>query len=291
MRIKARELVFLLVFSLVALTVSSQSLTVDHSDLPQAERLPKADKGRFFVRLITLESGSSPLFIAYLKDCYLPVWQELRSTGIVSSLSVFELSINDSMTTSTSKGEYLVLTELSSPAKPNDLIDAEKASECSFSRDIPGFSVLRSTYMSCTPNACFGMPDPAYKNGGSQLRYLVELIGVEDTPVSLAKYRELVSKFFGPANGVLVEKGMIHCFVALENIEVLTTSPGVVPWNQVHISDEWEANSELDWDSIYVELFRSEFSCELDSVWAEIPPTDNVRVYSQGRLIPQLCVR
>jgi hypothetical protein len=257
----------------------------------EEERAPQACTASFVARLISVESGPSASLITYLSDCYLPVWKQLRADNVLSSVTVFELSYYDSTVAQTSVCDYLILAELGSDTTPAGLSDAEASTACPGPQDAPRFTVVRSAYMSCTPNSCYGMPEPSHQDGGNQLEYLVEFIGVEDTPNLLAKYRHLMSEYFGPANGVLVESGMLHCFVALENTQVLEDSPGAMPWNQIHISDDWDAGGGVDWDSVYVEVFRSALSCDLDSVWAELPPTDDSRHDSRGRLIPELCVR
>jgi hypothetical protein len=135
------------------------------------------------------------------------------------------------------------------------------------------------------------MPEPSYVDAESGIIFLVELIGVEETPHSLAKYREIMSQYVGPANGILVEKGVMHCFVALENVDLISSTPNAIPWNQVHISDDWDEGGDIDWDSVYDDLFRSEFSCDQDSIWAKLPPIDKASADYHGRLIPKLCVR
>lgn len=230
-------------------------------------------------------------FVTHLRECYLPVWNRLHDDGGVTAVSVFELSYHDSSPSDTSARDYLVLAELGSLATPDDLVESEKVSACPGRQDTPRFSVLRSALMSCTPNSCHGTPEPAYPDAVTGIDFLVELIGVENTPSALAKYREIMSKYAGPANGILVERGLLHCFVALENIELLHDTPGAVPWNQIHISDDWSEGGKVDWESVYEELFRSEFSRDLDSVWAELPPTDKTRADYRGRLVSNLCVR
>jgi hypothetical protein len=48
------------------------------------------------------------------------------------------------------------------------------------------------------------------EDAATGIDYLVEFIGVEDIPSALAKYREIMTKYAGPANGILVERGMLH---------------------------------------------------------------------------------
>jgi hypothetical protein len=257
----------------------------------QASTSPDAFEGNSVARVVSLEPDMDEVFVAHLRDCYLPVWHQLRSDEAVSSVSVFKLSPADSATMAGPARNYLLLAELGPQAKPDDLFAAEKASGCLEGPASTSFAVLRSVHMACTPNFCYAMPEPAYRDAPSGIDYLIEFIGVEATPDHLAKYRELVSTYFGPANGVLVERGMLHCFIALEAAEVLFEVPGALQWNQVHISDDWDEGGEIDWYSVYVDLFRSQFSCDLDSVWAELPPTGERRADYSGRLIPELSVR
>jgi hypothetical protein len=230
-------------------------------------------------------------FTTHLQECYLPSWNRLRDAGVVATVSVFELNHYDSTATNTAAQDFLVLAGLSQESEPNDLFDAEKSSACAGHPDAPGFSVRRSALMQCTSNSCHGSPEPTYEDAASGVDFLVEFIGVEETRPALAKYQEIVSKYAGPANGILVERGMLHCFVALENVAILSDTPGAVPWNQLHISDDWDESGQVDWNSVYTELFRNELAVDLDSVWAEIPRTDDTRADYHGKLIPMLGVR
>lgn len=291
MTIGIRQIFCLLLACSFALAACASNPTREQVEGPRTSSSNQALENRFVARLISIEPGKRAEFIAHLGDCYLPVWNRLRDKGVLTTVSVFELNHYNSTTKNTSARDYLVLAQLGSQVKPEDLMDAEKASASLGSQDLLTFSVLRTAFMSCTPNSCHGMPEPAYQDALCGIDFLIEFIGVEETPAALAKYREIVSKYAGPANGILVDRGMLHCFVALENIEVLYDTHGAVPWNQIHISDDWDVGGEVDWHSIYEEIFRSEFSCDLDSVWAELPPTDKTRADYHGRLIPKLCVR
>jgi len=135
------------------------------------------------------------------------------------------------------------------------------------------------------------MPELTYQDEPEGIDFLVEFIGVEDSPLLLEKYRNLMSRFFGPANGILVEQGTLHAFIALETSAVLSEVNGVPAWNQLHISDDWDVSEEVDWEAVYSELFRREFSCELDAVWDELPPVHERPINYCGRLVPSLVVR
>jgi hypothetical protein len=291
MRIRERLTVFLLLAILLSIIAVGSSASGDrHADSQKPSSSGKS-AGDYFARVLSIEADSAAMFHQAVHECYLPVWKPLRGDGIVFSVSVFELVPYDSTTADPSAKEYLILAGLDSGAAPDDLLDAEQILPCPGHRRISASAVLRSALMSCTPNSCHGMPEPFYPDAESGIVFLVELIGVEETPHARAKYRELMVKFFGPANGILVERGMLHCFVALENVDLLSSTPNAVPWNQIHISDDWDAGGDVDWDSVYTDLFHSEFSCDLDSVWSELPPTDETYADYHARLIPELCVR
>ena len=97
--------------------------------------------------------------------------------------------------------------------------------------------------------------------------------------------------YFGPANGALVKEGILHCFIALETTGVLHETTEAPGWNQLHVSDDWNVAKDVDWDTIYSDLFRREFSRELDSVLAEFPPFGEHCTEYIGKLVPDLCVR
>ena len=291
MRIRTR----LSLFWILAISISTLATVSSSNGDRQAgsgqPMSPEASAGDYFARVMSIEADSAATFHQAGHECYLPIWKRLRGDGIISSVSVFELIPYDSTTTDPSAKEYLILAGLDSGSNPDDLLDAERVSPCPDHLRIPVSAISRSALLTCTPNSCHGVPEPTYPGAESGIVYLVELIGVEETPEARAKYRGLMSRFFGPANGILVERGMLHCFVAFESVALLSSTPDAVPWNQIHISDDWDAGGDVDWDSVYADLFRSEFSCDLDSVWSELPPTDETYADYHARLIPELCVR
>jgi hypothetical protein len=135
------------------------------------------------------------------------------------------------------------------------------------------------------------MPEPTYRDAPDGIDFLIEFIGVDDSPLFLRTYRELMSNYFGPANGSLVERGTLRSFVAFETTAVLAEMSGVPAWNQIHISDDWEVDPAVDWDAVYSDVFRREFARELDDVWAELPPVRDRPINYRGRLIQELTVR
>jgi hypothetical protein len=99
-----------------------------------------------------------------------------------------------------------------------------------------------------------------------------------------------MGEYIGPANGIIWSKGLLHCFNALETQKVLFEAPGVENWNQIHISDHWDENPSLNWDSVCVQIFQEEFSADLDSVWNELPSTTDGG-NCRGHLIPNVYIR
>jgi hypothetical protein len=184
-----------------------------------------------------------------------------------------------------------MIAKIESDASLADFSAAEQAATCPGKSDAILRSVVREEHMVCTRNSCFGSPEPAYPDAPTGIDYLIEFIAVENISSSLTKYHDLMSNYFGPANGLLVERGMLHCFVALETTANEIGVDELVPWNQLHVSDHWDESDGIDWDTVYEDLFRQEFSCELDDLWSELPPIRDVSSEYRGRLVPDLCVR
>ena len=257
-----------LLISLLGVLAYTSCAAQRNTPAKPASNKPRAFNSDLIARLYSVQPEKDDAFVAHLHDCYMPVWQELRAEHVISSINVFELHQIESTTPETPAWRFLLLAQLDSRAKPGDLLDAETASGCQKSPGSPLFKVLRVEQMSCTPNSCYKMPEPAYRDAPAGIEFLIEFIGVENSLSFLTKYRDLMRTYFGPANGMLVEQGILHSFVALETTEVLFEAPGVPAWNQLHISDDWDVGDKVDWDAVYSELFRREFSRELDDVSA-----------------------
>ncbi len=256
-----------------------------------AAALPESSHGDFFIRLVSVRPDMEQQFIDFVRECNVPLWKELRSKGVLSNASVFELFEMESVLHEGQPWSFLLIAELGPRTSLDELFAATPDPTCQQQSEGSAFTILSEQRLSCTPNSCYGSPEPSYVDAEAGIDYLIEFIGVEDTPASLTKYHDLMANYFGPANGLLVARGMLHCFVALETTATLFEIPGVPVWNQIHISDHWDIGVDVDWDAVYVDLFRNEFSRELDDVWSELPPIQGPRTDFRGRLVPDLCVR
>jgi hypothetical protein len=252
---------------------------------------PKGPEGSFIARLYGVRPGMSAAFTSHLRDCCLPLWRKLRAESVVSAVSVFELLPDDPAAPVTSPRRFILVAELNPGTRSRDFHDAEEASCCLGPSDSSLYTVLLEERMACTPRSCHGELASSYADAPRGIDYLIEFIAVEESAASLNQYRNLMMDYFGPVNGHLVREGMMHCFIALEATEILSETPGVTRWNQLHISDGWDVAEGVDWDAVYPEVFRSEFGCELDSLWDELPPLREGPAERTGRLVPSLCVR
>lgn len=275
----------------IALTICASCNPSEETAPMPTNPAPEAFEGDFTIRLVSVQPGLEGQFIDFVRNCSVPQWKELRSNDIVSTINVFELSQSEPTVSDAQPWSFLLLAELGSQSSPDGPFPSNPDPACQQQPGGPLFTVLREESLSCTPNSCYSMPELSYADAESGIDYLIEFIRVEETPASLTKYRDLMSTYFGPANGLLVERGVLHCFVGLETTEVLSEIPGVPVWSQIHVSDHWDVNNELDWDAIYGDLFRNEFSREMDDVWSEVPHFPGPRLDFRGRLIPDLRVR
>jgi hypothetical protein len=251
-----------------------------------------AHQGGFLAQVFATEPEQEQEFVENLVECALPVWNELRDAGVLASVDLFALSEEEGRTFAVSPPwRYLMIAQLEPDASVVDFSSAERAATCLGVSDVASHVVVREEHLACTRNSCFGAPQLTYPDAPTGIDYLIEFIAVENTSTSLTKYHDLMADFIGPANGILVERGMLHCFVALETTANEIGEHEVVPWNQLHISDHWDEGGDLDWDAVYEDLFREEFSRELDDVWSELPPTRDSSTEYRGRLVLDLCVR
>lgn len=253
--------------------------------------LTEVPLGGCVVRIFAVEPDQGENFIEHLQEWAVPVWTDLEAAGLVSSVDLFELSEMETTFPVSPPWRYVMFASLGPDASVEDFRVAEQASNSHAGSNSPAHTVLREEHMECTPNSCFGRPEPTYPDAPSGIDYLIEFIAVENTTASLSKYHDLMSRYFGPANGLLVERKMLRCFVALELTETEIGDHEVVPWNQVHVSDHWDEGGDVDWDVVYQDLFRDAFSRKLDDVWAEVPPIRKTSTEYRARLVPDLCVR
>jgi hypothetical protein len=275
----------------LALVIQMSCAVGDETNPERVTTRTPISHGEFVVRVVSVEQTKAEEFTAHARECFVPVWQGLQSTDAVSRIDVFELSEMESTFPVAPPWRFLVIAELGPRGAADDLIANESSSGCGRAPDESLFTIVREERMTCTPNSCFARPEPSYPDAASGIDYLIEFIAVEHVPASLAKYRDLMSRYIGPANGILVERGLLHCFIALEMTETWVGTREGPAWNQVHVSDHWDEGDDVDWGAVYEELLHAEFSVELDDVWAEIPPIREISTEYRGRLVRDLCVR
>ena len=125
----------------------------------------------------------------------------------------------------------------------------------------------------------------------NEIEFLIEFIAVKDSAQFLEKFHDLMKVYFGPMNGVLIREGKLYNLYMLETKEVVYQANNSMIWNQIHLSGDFPEFINVDWDSLYTDLSRKVFSCELDSVWALLPPRLNTSLNCKGKLIKQLHVK
>ena len=227
-------------------------------------------------------------FISHLQNQYLPIWRKLKDENILYELSVFKLTKIDSTTADRHLCNYLILAQLCSGVKARDFLKVENLTTNPVANDSSLFQILRTEELNCVPNAYF----PALSSESTaEIDFLVEFIAVKDSAQFLKEYHDLMNVYFGPINGVLVKEGKLYNIYMMETMEVVFQMDDRLTWNQIHLSGDFPEYKDLDWDSLYTDSFIWIFSCELDSVWALMPPTLNTSFDCEGRLIKRLHVK
>ena len=246
----------------------------------------KTDTQNIFIsHVIYTPEATVHKFISHLQNEQLPVWRKLRSESIIDELSVFRLAQLDSTTTDSLPCNYLILTHLRTGVNARDFLKKENFIMRS---DSSLFKLLRTEVLNCVPNAYFPALHP---ENSDKIEFLVEFIAVKDSAQFLKKFHDLMDIYFGPANGLLVQEGKLYNLYMMETKEVVYQADNRMAWNQIHLSGDFPEFINVDWDSLYTDLFRREFSCELDSVWALLPPRLNTSINCKGELISQLSIK
>jgi hypothetical protein len=281
------SLVKLLVFIFLQLlcTFCSEGKNDNNSEIT----LKGTETNNIFVsHLFYVPETAENEFIRLLQNQYLPIWHKLKNENIIYELSVFKLTKIDSTTTDGHLCNYLVLAELCQGIKSGDFLNAAKFNAGSLSDVNPIFQILRTEILNCVPNAYF----PALNSENTaEIDFLIEFIAVKDSAHFLKEYYDLMNVYFGPLNGALVKGHKLYNIYMMETAEIVFQTDSNLTWNQIHLSGDYPELFNLDWDSLYTESFRRIFSCELDSVWALMPPALSTSFDCRGRFIKQLHVK
>jgi hypothetical protein len=243
----------------------------------------------FVAQVVGLEPGEREAYLDHLYAHHFPVWRTLHKDGVLAETRVFEMTRIEISAPEIRPWHYLILTQLVEGVDAQLFLAAEQAARSRTSAKSPCSAVLRTEVLLSTPGSFYPVPAQRHSGRAGDVVFYIEFIGVDETPASLAKYRDLMQRYFGPANGQLVTEGFLFDFVALETVEVLDRVDGLHSWNQLHVSGDLPEYGELDWDGVYEDLFRRLFTRELDSVYSELPEIPAFSDYS-GRLVLDLHV-
>lgn len=241
----------------------------------------------FFSELIHVPPTQDTIFLSYLRVCRVPAWEALLEEGVIRDVSLFELEEVEASLKEAQTWDFLLLFEAVPGTESERVFGTTHVPGACPGFINPTHTVLRIEALATTPNSYFPEPHPMHRSRSTEIPYLIEFIGVEDTPEALATYRRLMETYFGPENGALVEEGKLYNLIALETTEVLFQAPGVSSWNQLHVSGDLPEYMELDWDSVYAELHQRLFSVDLDSTWRQMPPIIERPGNYKGRLLEE----
>jgi hypothetical protein len=237
----------------------------------------------FVSRVVRLEVGERETYLAHLREYHTPIWQSLHEDGVLAETRVFELTRKESSSPEIPPWHYLILNQLARGADARQFLAAEETVRSRASPESPCLAPLRTEILHSTPGSFYPEPAQQHRGRAADVVFHIEFIGVDEKTASLERYRDLMHRYFGPANGQLVREGLLFDFVALETVELIGSSDTLHPWNQLHVSGDLPEYDDLDWDAVYEDLFRRLFKRELDSVYSELPEIPSFSDYS-GRL-------
>ena len=241
----------------------------------------------FVSHLIYAPNSTENEFHELLRNEYLPKWRKLKDVNILSNVKVLKFQKIDSTTTDKTQCNYLILAQLNPTKDPYEYLNSENLKVTQI-KDSSLFHIIRTEILACKNNAYF----PALnKDETFDIDYLIEFIDVKDSVDYIERYKNLMYNYFGPLNGELVKEGLLYNIYMMETKEITFQHNDKMTWNQIHLSGDFPKFSKLNWDSLYTASFRRIISCELDSVWALMPPTLNTSFDCKGQLIRFLCVQ
>jgi hypothetical protein len=277
---------------LAFLLLASLTISCDNRPSERTELVPGEEGGTdsaFVAQAVSVPATDHSQFLSYLEICYHPVWNDLLNRGTLREVNVFELSEIQGSADKSPEWSHLLVAEVNPSETDGRLLldDGSGLESCDPARK-PLFSIIRTEVLSKTPDSYYPMPAPELRGDVKRIDFLIELIAVEDSKEALKEYRDLMQMYFGPANGQLVEDGVLFNFVALETEQVISEASGIPTWNQIHISGDFPENAEVDWDSVYEDLFLRIFSIDLDTVWARVPDISEHAGDYSGRLVQTL---
>ena len=248
----------------------------------------KNENDLFLVRIVSVKEDNKKNFAEYLRIICLPVWSKLIKEDLLDEINVFQLEVIDSMQVEYPTKDFLILAQFTRGTSLEKYLEAEKVFGENHLDEETIFKVIRSEVLVSTPNSYFQSTHPQ-TNAAKDIDFFIEFIDVNNSVDDLTQYRNLMMSYFGPVNGILVEKRYLYNFMAFETVEIIMKiDDSSTNWNQIHISGDFKRNINLNWDSLYSHFFQEELSTDMDSVWALLPKIRELLPYYTGRLMSHL---
>jgi len=118
--ISVRSMEWTLIVSL-ALAFSASCAVGEKATPTTVSSFPESFHGDFIIRLVSVQPEMDEEFIDYVRECCIPLWNELRSNDIVSNVNVFELSQTESTVSEAQPWSFILVAESGSQSSPDGL--------------------------------------------------------------------------------------------------------------------------------------------------------------------------
>ena len=286
MIVKSQMLFFLLFFIL-----GFNGINREINDISNSNRVLKSAPGAFIAQTLYAYPNTEEHFLSHLKSKYLPIWSRLNTDSTLSELCVFKLAVKDSTKKDQKQINYLILAQLKSGVNPEEFLQIALMAKNQNPKQKYLYRSQRTEILHCTQNAYFPAINLRKNVRMKDIVYLIEFIAVKDSADFVNQYHALMQKYFGPLNGLLVNEGKLHSIFMLETTKLIHTNDSRFNWNQLHVSGDYPEFVDINWDSLYTDQFKRTFSCELDSVWALLPPFLDTSFDCTGTLVKDLHVK
>lgn len=168
------------------------------------------------------------------KTC-LGTWKQLKENGVLAAVHLFEVVRVDSSDKSVPKWNFLLLYQIGKSRTADGLLTDEGDRTCL--EKIAPFEMKREEVLRATPNSYYPDPIPAQKKKKPAVEYWIEYIAVRNTLTALDEYRERMRSTFGPLAAEYIRIGArYYNFYALETQRVISSTPDMPQWNQIHVN-------------------------------------------------------
>jgi hypothetical protein len=200
-----------------------------------SQTVPYPDEGPavFVFRILSVGEAQRDAFVACLAKSDLPFWRDLKKTGLLAKVSVFETTSVDSPKPGVPAWDFVISSEIAQDATADSFLQGVgKRKGCDSG---PGIELRRIETLKTTPNTHYARAtvegDRIAREKNVEFR--IEYIAAD--PAKLDRWNEVYSMIGGPGMGLRIRDGLYFSIDVLLTVKVNYSQPGMPDWNTIHV--------------------------------------------------------